>query len=167
MAIYGINNNYEILDESRVIYFKQDNVGIAVDGDGDSFRDWGHDPYFKVFIGSNVDSCDLLSRIYFRRYLYVYPEHDGPEVWYFNSKEMKQLMKYLTKPGVWTAIINKGQDMINRYIEKYKPVGLDIFNYSLLDYTNLPDRQTAKDYGNRWNKMSGYEKDKIKAQYTP
>lgn len=170
MAIYGINNNYEILDESRSYYDNNLKIGIAVDGDGKTYRGWAHDPYFKIFTGGpNVRRATKVARIRFDRYLYVYPEHKSGIVWYLDQKEIDIMMNMLSIPGIWETVINDVKDAINNFRNKYAEYGIyaDTINYPLLDYHKLPDKATAKRYGARWLKMSGNEQKQIEDMYRP
>lgn len=161
------NENEIILNEQRIT--NGGNLSIMMDGDGKTFRGWGLNPYFKVI---KNDGGKYVSRILVFKTFYVYPEHNGGEgkVYYLNKSEIEKVAELLEAPGIWDKLLNIIKLFVSQYPNQYKRLGIfendiNIKNYPLLNYRNLPDKNTAKSYGSRWTKMSDEEREKILSQY--
>lgn len=152
---------YNILNEDNIVY--ENGYGISVSGDGESYLGWARRPYFKLYTGSsNPDTAEKIIRIYFDSPMYVFPLHtEFQYALFLSSGDKKDLMKILSRGKIWTKMNNVMMKKRRNYEAQVKAEGYPIVDYyTLPDYTNLLDKDTAEYLAKNWTKMSSQEKAK-------
>ena len=152
---------YNILNEDNIVY--ENGYGISVSGDGESYLGWARRPYFKLYTGSsNPDTAENIIRIYFDSPMYVFPLHtEFQYALFFSFGDKKDLMKILSRGKIWTKMNNVMMKKRRNYEAQVKAEGYPIVDYyTLPDYTNLLDKDTAEYLAKNWTKISSQEKAK-------
>ena len=152
---------YNILNEDNIVY--ENGYGISVSGDGESYLGCARRPYFKLYTGSsNPDTAEKIIRIYFDSPMYVFPLHtEFQYALFLSSGDKKDLMKILSRGKIWTKMNNVMMKKRRNYEAQVKAEGYPIVDYyTLPDYTNLLDKDTAEYLAKNWTKISAQEKAK-------
>ena len=93
-----IQLNKEILTEDTIVKDTNENNLIIVTGDGQTFRNYGDDPYFKLLNHQDYKTADKMIRISILEPKYIYHEdNDGKEIWNLKNSDKKYLNKILSK----------------------------------------------------------------------
>lgn len=96
MSIFG--ENYILLDEGVVYRNSNENMCIVVNGSGSTDRDFGLDPYFKLYNKAKYTSATKIARISIIGPRYI--EHTNSsnlEDWILNSSEKRNLNAIMIK----------------------------------------------------------------------
>ena len=134
----------EVVMESKVYTNKEDNICISTDGDGITYRGFALDPYFKIYNNINPMKATKVTRISMLRPEYII--HNNQR-WDMNSREKKQLLKYLNtqivyegnNTTVWELIkyLSQRESNSNNNDPKVIKAIRDIILLDMPDYTKL------------------------------
>lgn len=82
-----------LLNERAIIGINSKILQIEVDGSGSTDRNFGKDPYFKIFDGSDASHSKNVTRISMYRPEYVI---HNTEIWILDSKELNELIRIVS-----------------------------------------------------------------------